>query len=124
MIKTFLMTTAIAVLVAATGSASAQGVKDSQSPAPAAAPTVKAPEGKMEQNLAVPKKSDSVAPATNAQAPQTATDAKPLTTGQGSAPNSAKPAPSAQLPKKADDSKPVTTEPNKAPEPSRPGTSR
>jgi len=120
--KTFLMTTAVAVLVAGTGLASAQGVKDSQSPAPAAAPTVQAPEVKMDQNLATPKKSEPVAPATNAQAPQKATGAKPLTTGQGSAPNSAKPAPNAQLPEKAAGSKPVT--PNKASEPSQPGASR
>ena len=124
MIKTFLMTTAVAVLVAGTGVASAQGVKDSQSPAPSAAPPVKAPEGKMDQNLAAPKKSESVAPATNAQAPQTGTDAKPLTTGQGSAPNAAKPATGAQLPEKATGSKPVTTETDKAPQPLQPGTSR
>jgi hypothetical protein len=70
MIKAFLMTTAVAVLVAGTGPASAQdGRMNSQSPAPAAAPTVQAPEGKM-------------APAPNAQAPQTATDGRALTTEQ------------------------------------------
>src|ERR1700676_4536698 len=93
--NTFLLTAAVAALVAGTSLASAQGERR-EMPA-AATPEQKAPGGKADQQKGnVPQKSEAVKPAPTAQAPDKAT------------PDKAKPAPTAQVPDKANSPKTQT----------------
>jgi hypothetical protein len=97
--KNILMITAsVATLVAVGGLASAQGLNEHRESPAAAAPEQKAPTGKADrQNLNAPQKSESVKPATTAQAPEGKIDHK-LNGPQKS--ESVKPAPTAQAPDK------------------------
>jgi uncharacterized protein DUF1236 len=110
--NTFLLTAAVAALVAGTSLASAQSERR-EMPA-AAAPEQKAPGGKADQHKGnAPQKSESVKPAPTAQAPDKAAPgkAKPTPTAQApdkAAPDKAKPAASAQAPDKANSTKTQT----------------
>jgi hypothetical protein len=103
--NTFLLTAAVAALVAGTSLASAQSERR-EMPA-AATPEQKAPEGKADQQKGnVPQKSEAVKPAPSAQAPD---KTKPAPSAQvpdkatpdKATPDKAKPAPTAQAPDKA-----------------------
>jgi hypothetical protein len=110
--NTFLLTAAVAALVAGTSLASAQSERR-EMPA-AATPEQKAPGGKADQQKGnVPQKSEAVKPAPSAQAPDKATPdkAKPAPTAQApdkATPDKAKPAPTAQAPDKANSPKAQT----------------
>lgn len=115
--NTFLLTAAVAALVAGTSLASAQSERR-EMPA-AAAPEQKAPGGKADQHKGnVPQKSESVKPAPTAQAPDKAVPgkAKPTPTAQAPdkaapdkvAPDKTKPATNAQAPDKANSTKTQT----------------
>ena len=105
--KNILMITAsVATLVAVGGLASAQGVNEHRESPAAAAPEQKAPTGKPDrQNLNAPQKSESVKPATTAQAPEGKIDQKPKAPQKS---ESVKPAPTAQAPDKPTGAKPET----------------
>jgi hypothetical protein len=93
-----MITASVATLVAAGGLASAQGMNEPRERPAAAAPEQKAPAGKADrQKPDAPQKSESMKPATTAQAPEGKTDQK--TNGPQKS-ESVKPATTAQAPDK------------------------
>jgi Protein of unknown function (DUF1236) len=108
--NTFLLTAAVAALVAGTSLASAQSERR-EMPA-AATPEQKAPGGKADQQKGnVPQKSEAVKPAPSAQAPDKTKPASSAQAPDKTTPDKAKPAPTAQVPDKAtpDKAKPAPT---------------
>jgi Protein of unknown function (DUF1236) len=98
--NTFLLTAAVAALVAGTSLASAQSERR-EMPA-AATPEQKAPGGKADQQKGnVPQKSEAVKPAPSAQAPDKTKPASSAQAPDKATPDKAKPAPTAQAPDKA-----------------------
>jgi outer membrane biosynthesis protein TonB len=113
--NTFLLTAAVAALVAGTSLASAQSERR-EMPA-AAAPEQKAPGGKADQQKGnAPQKSESVKPAPTAQVPDKA--APTAQVPDKAAPDKAKPAPTAQAPDKSNSPKTQTDGQGGAPSPS------
>jgi cytoskeletal protein RodZ len=120
--NTFMITAAVAALVAGTNLATAQ-TERRDTPA-AASPEQKAPGGTKDQSKGnAPQKSESVKPAPSAQVPD---KAKPTPTAQ--APDKAKPATTGQAPDKAASPKTQSdgqgTAPGQSPKETKPGTAQ